>query len=113
MNFAAGMSGGVAFVYDAEGTLEERCNLDMVHLCQPSDEEIEEIHALIEEHVQRTKSPLGIMMLYRFQDVAQNFVKVLPDEYERALKLTAQAEAAGKSHEEAVEIAFETMRKGE
>ncbi|MDD6730636.1 MAG: hypothetical protein PUE02_06890, partial [Eggerthellaceae bacterium] len=59
------------------------------------------------------KSPLGIMMLYRFQDVAQNFVKVLPDEYERALELTAQAEAAGKSHDEAVEIAFETMRKGE
>ena len=113
LNFAAGMSGGVAFVYDAEHTLAQRCNLDMVHLCVPTSAEIDEIHGLIEEHVQRTKSPLGIMMLYRFQDVAQNFVKVLPDEYERALELTAQAEAAGKSHDEAVEIAFETMRKGE
>jgi glutamate synthase (NADPH/NADH) large chain len=63
--------------------------------------------------VERTASPRGIMMLYRFKDISQHFVKVIPTEYARALELTARAEADGASHEDAIEIAFETMRKGE
>ena len=50
-------------------------------------------------------------MLYRFDDIVPEFVKGIPHEYERALTLTREAEKQGKSHEDAVEYAFETMRK--
>ena len=113
LNFAAGMSGGQAYVYDEEHTLDARCNKELVSLRQPTWEELETIHQLLEEHVERTASPRGIMMLYRFKDISQHFVKVIPTEYARALELTARAEADGASHEDAIEIAFETMRKGE
>ena len=113
INFAAGMSGGIAYVYDAEHTLENRYNSDMVSLEQPSEEDLELIHSLIEEHVERTKSPRGIKMLYQFDDLSRYFVKVIPHEYKKALELTREAEKNGASHEDAVEIAFEQMRKGE
>src|SRR5690606_12767584 len=113
IHFAAGMSGGIAYVYDAEHTLENRYNSDMVSLEQPSEEDLELIHSLIEEHVERTKSPRGIKMLYQFDDLSRYFVKVIPHEYKKALELTREAEKNGASHEDAVEIAFEQMRKGE
>ncbi len=112
INFAAGMSGGVAFVYDEYGTLSSRCNTDMVELKRPTERDFQTIRALIEEHARRTKSPRGIKMLYMFDDIKDKFVKVIPHEYEVALELTEAAEAAGKTHDEAIEIAFETMRNG-
>jgi glutamate synthase (ferredoxin) len=110
-NFAAGMSGGIAYVFDEHRTLKDRTNMDMVSLKPVDEDDITLIHSLIEEHVRRTKSPLGIKMLYRFDDIVPEFVKVIPHEYERALTLTREAEKQGKSHEDAVEYAFETMRK--
>ena len=112
LNFAAGMSGGVAYIYDEYGTLESRCNMDMVKLEQPTDKELDLIHSLIEEHVHYTASPRGIKMLYRFKSMAKHFVKVIPVEYERVLHIVADAEADGKSHEEALEMAFEVVGKG-
>ena len=113
LNFAAGMSGGIAYVYDEERTLHSRCNMEMVTIQEPDREELEYIHQLLEEHVRRTQSPRGIKMLYQFADHSKYFAKVIPTGYAHAMELTARAEADGASHEEAVEIAFETMRKGE
>ena len=107
LNFAAGMSGGVAFVYDAEGTLGSRCNREMVELQQPDPDELDLIRDLIGEHARRTGSPLGVKMLYRFDDIASSFVKVIPREYEHIVGLTARFEQEGLSHEDAVERAFE------
>ena len=107
LNFAAGMSGGVAYVYDAERTLAERCNREMVDLKVPDRDELEAVRALIDEHARRTGSPLGVKLLYRFEDIAGDFVKVIPREYERMMKLTAELEASGLAHDEAVERAFE------
>ena len=112
LNFAAGMTGGVAYVYDEYGTLESRCNMGSVKLETPTDAEIELIHSLIEEHVGYTQSPRGIKMLYRFEAMKQHFVKVIPVEYERVLEIVAAAEAEGKSHEEALEEAYEIVGKG-
>ena len=109
LNFAAGMSGGVAYVFDEFGTLKGNCNLEMVELKVPSDDEIELIHGLIEEHVRRTASPRGIKMLYRFRAYARKFVKVIPRDYERVLDAVAAAEAAGTSHEEALQVAFDQI----
>lgn len=113
LNFAAGMSGGVAYVYDAEHTLEERCNRDMVYLKWPDRAELAQVRELIEEHARRTGSPLGVKLLYRFQDIAGDFVKVIPREYEQMMSLTEKYEHAGETHDEAVEHAFETMNAGE
>ncbi len=110
-NFAAGMSGGEAFVYDRFGTLAYRCNTELVDLVAPSEEELAQIHDLIEEHVRRTQSPRGIKMLYQFKTIRRHFVKVVPRDYERVLAHVAQAEAAGKSHAEALQYAFDAMRE--
>ena len=112
MNFAAGMSGGVAYVYDEFGTLASRCNLDMVDLKRPTEDEIELIHNLVEEHALRTSSPRGIKMLYRFKAVSKNFVKVIPRDYERVLDFVAQGEARGLSHADALQFAFDSMKEG-
>ena len=109
LNFAAGMSGGVAYVFDEFGTLASRCNTDMVGLKEPSADELEQIHALIEEHVARTASPRGIKMLYRFDVYKDKFVKVIPRDYERVLEAVAAAEAEGKTHEEALQVAFDKI----
>ena len=110
-NFAAGMSGGVAYVYDALRTLEARCNPDMVELAKPTDAELEEVRKLIEEHVERTASPRGIKLLYQFSEARRHFVKVIPHEYRQIMERAARLQASGVSREEAIELAFEALRK--
>ena len=107
LNFAAGMSGGIAYVYDAEHTLANRCNQEMVDLVQPDRDELEFVRTLIEEHAQRTGSPLGVRMLYQFSDISHDFVKVVPREFAQVMTLTQQFEEQGRTHDEAVELAFE------
>lgn len=109
LNFAAGMSGGVAYVYDEHDTLASRCNTEMVKIEQPNAEELNMIHGLIEEHVDHTASPRGIKMLYRFEAIAKHFKKVIPAEYEHVLAIVEAAKAQGKTHEEALEEAFEAV----
>ena len=107
LNFAAGMSGGLAFVYDEQRTLAERCNRGMVDLKDPTPDEISLIRSLVEEHARRTGSPLGVKMLYRFDDIVRYFVKVVPREYEQMMMLVDEFEQRGLAHEDAVERAFE------
>ena len=111
-NFAAGMTGGVAYVFDEYGTLASRCNQESVELKAPTDAELEQIRALIEEHVRYTASPRGIKLLYRFAVLSRHFVKVIPTEYERVLQIVADAERAGKTHAQAEELAFEIVTRG-
>ena len=110
-NFAAGMSGGVAYVYDELHTLERRCNHDMVELVAPDDVELEHIRQLVEEHVKRTASPRGIRLLYQFAEARHSFVKVIPHEYRKIIERAKVEQARGVSREEAIELAFETLRK--
>ena len=111
-NFAAGMSGGVAYVYDRFGTLARRCNTELVNLEEPDAQDLELVRSLVEEHVRRTASPRGIKLLYQFDEARDCFVKVIPRDYERVLGLVAEAEAAGASREAALERAFDVMREG-
>jgi glutamate synthase domain-containing protein 2/glutamate synthase domain-containing protein 1/glutamate synthase domain-containing protein 3 len=94
-NFAAGMSGGVAYVYDSAKRFESRCNLELVDLDELSDEDAEEVKALIKEHAQRTGSLVARNVLADWQRGArQRFVKVMPRDYKRALAELAEREAA-------------------
>ena len=108
-NFAAGMTGGVAFVYDEYGTLDSMCNTGSVHVVAPSDAELEQIHALIEEHVRYTASPRGIRLLYRFAHVSRHFRKVVSPGYERVIAIVAAEERRGVSRADALEAAFEAV----
>ena len=106
-NFAAGMSGGVAYVYDADGALSTNCNHEMVGLSAPDDPmELAELQSMIERHVEYTGSDLGQSILDDWSALRSRFVKVLPHDYRRALEAMKEVEAAGLSGDEAVMAAF-------
>ena len=121
-NFAAGMSGGIAYVYDADGSFEKRCNMAMVELEPIPDDEIENeavyhqamdllshgkvkvvgdltkldaarLRHLVEKHVAYTGSALGQAMLDNWRDAIGMFRKVIPVEYRQALEKLAVTEA--------------------
>ena len=85
-NFAAGMSGGIAYVFEREHTFRQRCNLAMVELESMRDEsEVWLVYGLIEDHVRSTGSPLGNRLLDNWEMMVRHFVKVMPLEYKRVL----------------------------
>jgi glutamate synthase (NADPH/NADH) large chain/glutamate synthase (ferredoxin) len=93
-NFAAGMSGGIAYVLDEAGEFPARCNMGMVGFDKISQAEAIELRAMIEEHVLLTDSPVGRGVLDRFEELlsAGAFVKVMPHDYKRVLREAAEAE---------------------
>jgi glutamate synthase domain-containing protein 3 len=97
-NFAAGMSGGVAYVLDADGRFAQRVNPASVSL-EPveaaADREL--LKALLEEHVARTDSPVAAALLKDWTGALKRFVKVMPDDYARVL-----AERAARDEEAAI-----------
>jgi glutamate synthase (ferredoxin) len=106
-NFAAGMSGGIAYVLDEAGDFHSRCNQDMVSLLQlENEDEIEEVKSMIEKHVKYTKSKPASRILSRWEEMAPKFLKVLPNDYARVLQALKRVEEAGVSGEEAVMAAF-------
>ncbi len=111
MNFAAGMSGGVAYVYDESDTLDHGLNPELVELLSVDDCDVKTIRDLLMQHVKATNSPLGIMMLYKFNDIICHFKKVIPTEYKIMLDLTERFEREGSTHEQAANRAFEAMRE--
>jgi len=107
-NFAAGMSGGVAYVLDEEQDFAVRCNTEMVELQALSDpEEIAEIREMIEKHFEYTQSPVAERILADWDGSLTQFVKVIPKDYKRMLEAFAQVEAQGLSGDEAALAAFE------
>lgn len=111
-NFAAGMSGGIAYVIDWDGAFKSRCNLEMVTLESLQDEfEINEIKELIEKHQKLTGSPLAGRVLKDWARFVPMFVKVIPQDYQRMLKAFEEVKAAGLSGDEAVKAAFELNSK--
>ena len=107
-NFAAGMSGGVAYVLDERKQLAKRCNTGMVGFEAPSAEDAAELKALIAEHEQRTGSPVAARVLAQWQGLLARgaFVKVMPHDYKRVLQEgAAQAQAAPPPEEEPASVA--------
>jgi glutamate synthase (NADPH/NADH) large chain len=94
-NFAAGMSGGVAYVWDADGHFPRRCNREMVELEEMrATEDAELVRALISEHASLTGSAVAARLLADWPAAAPRFVKVMPVEYRRAL--ASRTAAAGE-----------------
>jgi glutamate synthase domain-containing protein 2/glutamate synthase domain-containing protein 1/glutamate synthase domain-containing protein 3 len=84
-NFAAGMSGGIAYVYDVDRRFEGRCNLELVDLEPLAEDDAEEVKSLIAEHVARTGSLVGRNVLAAWDRTVDRFVKVMPRDYKRVL----------------------------
>lgn len=95
-NFAAGMSGGVAYVFERERTFRDHCNLDMVDLEALSNEsEIWLVYGLIAAHTRYTRSPLGERILDNWDSLVDHFVKVMPRDYKRVLAERRARRATG------------------
>jgi len=90
-NFAAGMSGGVAYVLDPEGAFPAKCNMEMVELEEPSDEDLDEVRALVEEHRERTGSTVAERVLADWDALRGAWVKVMPLDYKRVLREREEA----------------------
>jgi glutamate synthase domain-containing protein 3 len=91
LNFAAGMSGGVAYVHDPAGGFEALCNMELVGLEDLGGDDAEEVRALIAEHGERTGSPVAERLLADWDTTREQFVKVMPHDYKRALEDAAAA----------------------
>ena len=96
-NFAAGMSGGLAYVYDVKGTFESLCNKEMVDLDPVGEEDVYELKRMIEEHYRNTQSSVANFVLNDLDNQLKNFIKVFPKDYKKVLsearmKLTENAE---------------------
>jgi len=84
-NFAAGMSGGIAYVYDVDGDFERRCNVELVDLEELCEKDALELKWLIDEHLQRTGSLVARNLFSDWDNALTRFVKVMPRDYKKAL----------------------------
>ncbi|KAJ0971718.1 hypothetical protein J5N97_019677 [Dioscorea zingiberensis] len=117
-NFAAGMSGGIAYVLDVDGKFHTRCNTELVDLDKvEEDEDIAMLKMMIQQHQRHTSSALAREVLENFENLLPKFVKVFPRDYKRVLlKLMADERAAKEADEqEERELmekdAFEELKK--
>jgi len=112
-NFAAGMSGGVAYVLDEAGDFASRCNMELVGLEKLTDvDEIEEVWKLIQRHQTFTHSERAEKILGDWKNVIPKFVKVMPQDYKRVLQSLKKVQSQGLTGDEAVMAAFEENVKG-
>jgi glutamate synthase (ferredoxin) len=107
-NFAAGMSGGIAYVLDEVGDFPRHCNHEMVKLFPLDDpEEIELVQDMIRRHAHYTKSERAWKVLALWEELMPKFVKVYPNDYRRVIETQKRFKAQGLSEEEAIMAAFE------
>ncbi|MYH55478.1 MAG: glutamate synthase subunit alpha, partial [Acidimicrobiia bacterium] len=101
-NFAAGMSGGIAYVYDADGTFPTRVNLEMVSLGSLEQEDVDFVHDRVSAHYTETGSTVASWLLDNWGREVKRFVKVMPNDYRRVLAAQQEAEQTGRPVMEAI-----------
>ncbi|MEA5464391.1 glutamate synthase large subunit [Leptothoe sp. PORK10 BA2] len=111
-NFAAGMSGGIAYVYDEAGDFPTRCNTEMVDLEKLTDpEEIADLREMVANHQNYTGSQTAEKILGDWDALFPTFVKVIPRDYKRVIQALKQALEDGLSGDDALSAAFEANIK--
>jgi glutamate synthase domain-containing protein 3 len=112
-NFAAGMSGGIAYVLDEDHDFETRCNRSMVELEPLEAADAETLRHLIEAHFRHTRSRRAERILEKWQSTLPRFVKVMPVDYKRALAdLAREREAVPEPGEAAASHAVDGAARG-
>ncbi|HXO50105.1 MAG TPA: glutamate synthase-related protein, partial [Mycobacterium sp.] len=101
-NFAAGMSGGVAYVYDPASALGDNLNAEMVDLDAMNDDDINWLHGMVQAHVDATDSAVGQRVLTDWENELKNFVKVMPRDFKRVLQAIAEAKRTGSDVDTAI-----------
>jgi glutamate synthase (NADPH/NADH) large chain len=101
-NFGAGMSGGIAYVYDRDGSFSSRLNAEMVDLDPLDEEDRALVRQLVERHGEETGSTVSERLLAGWAIEVGRFVKVMPRDYKRVMDAVRQAETDGRSVDEAV-----------
>src|SRR5882724_2167711 len=109
-NFAAGMSGGIAFVLDEDGSFKNRCNFETVSLERLAERDLQEVEEMLKRHAVYTRSARAWQLLALWQETAPKFVKVMPRDYRRVLEAIEEAEAKGLVGDEALMAAFEANK---
>lgn len=114
-NFAAGMSGGIAYVLDEDSHLYRNLNREMVRIEKVENKyDRQELQEMIRRHVEATGSEKGRQVLERFEEYLPRFKKIIPHDYKRMLALAAQMEEKGLDSEQAqIEAFYESLRKQE
>lgn len=106
-NFAAGMSGGIAYVLDVDGKFPSRCNPELVDLDKVEEEDSMTLKMMIQQHQRHTKSLLASEVLANFENLLPKFIKVIPREYKRVLaniREDASKQAVDHAAEEAQQL---------
>jgi glutamate synthase (NADPH) large chain len=93
-NFAAGMSGGLAYVYNVKGTFDTMCNKEMVDLDAVEETDVDELRTMIEDHFNYTGSTVAKFVLDDFDNQLKNFIKVFPKDYKKVLQSSLMKETA-------------------
>ena len=101
-NFAAGMSGGMAFVHDPEGIFPRRLNTEMVAIEPLTDDDKAWLHDRVDKHHHETGSAIADRLLGDWRTSITQFVKVMPVDYRRVLQAQAEARATGQDETEAI-----------
>jgi len=106
-NFAAGMSGGIAYILDESGQFPRHCNMQLVSLEKVEDAaEIADLQALIRRHAENTRSQKAWKVLALWDEMLPKFVKVMPKDYKRVLQSIKRVVDSGLSGEDAIMAAF-------
>ena len=101
-NFAAGMSGGIAYVYDPQKNFADNLNPELVELEPLDDDDLEFLAGIITEHRDETESPVAAALLEQWETTQTQFAKVMPRDFKRVLAAAADAERDGRDVNEAI-----------
>ena len=112
-NFAAGMSGGIAYVLDMGNDLYKRLNKEMISIEAVTDKyEVSELKQLIMDHVNYTNSEIGKRILEDFEGYLPKFKKIIPKDYKKMMNMIVAFEEKGLSREKAAIEAFYKVKNG-
>jgi len=95
-NFAAGMSGGIAYVYDVQKQFENLCNKEMVDIDPVAEDDVPFLQQMIQKHFDNTQSTVAKFVLNDLENQLKNFVKVFPKDYKKALAVRKEKAEVGK-----------------
>lgn len=109
-NFAAGMSGGVAYVYDKKGDFASKCNTGLVSVEDTPDEEsLNELKGIIENHKKYTGSDAALRVLSSWETEKKRFVRVIPRDYKKVVTIMREERENGASYDDAAMTAFQKL----
>ena len=111
-NFAAGMSGGIAYVHDPFGNFVENVNHEMVLLEEPNEDDLIWLENIITEHSAKTGSQVAKKILEKWGRPSSRFTKIMPTDYKRVLEAAAAARTEGRDEVAAIMASSESSNNG-